>query len=383
MKVLMQTRENAFTLAGGDTTQLVKTKEALERMGVEVDISLDLHPDVSGFDVVHLFNLTRVQETYIQAKNARAADKPIVLSTIYWPTDDFEKGAATGLRGFLGKRLSVDGMERLKAIGKYVLRGERSEGARYLIRHSFHRMQLEILESCDVFLPNAKTEMDKIEECLGFHSDDFVVVPNAVDVSCITTAKNTASDDFKRYKNWIVCIGRIDIRKNQMGLIKAIEGSDYKVVFVGRKSPGHREYADRVVSTIEANENMEWIEQLSNTDIYRLCGECRVSVLPSWFETPGLVSLEAAAMGCNVVVSPEGTTKDYFGSSAFYCNASDPSSIRSALDKAYNADYDDKFGEKILREYTWEQAAKKTLEGYEKALWKHANSRRNGGNYEI
>lgn len=234
----MQTRQNVFDLAGGDTTQLVKTKEALESKGIDVDLSLDLRPDVSGYDVVHLFNLTRVQETFIQSKNAKEAGKPVVLSTIYWPTDSFEKSAANGLRGFLGKHLSVDGMERLKAFGKYVLRGERSEGARYLMTHSFQKMQLEILDNCDVFLPNAKTEMDQIAAHLGFRTDNYVVVPNAVDVASIKAAKEVESTGYERFSGWIVCIGRIDIRKNQLNLIKAVEGSDYKVVFVGKKSPG-------------------------------------------------------------------------------------------------------------------------------------------------
>lgn len=93
-----------------------------------------------------------------------------------------------------------------------------------------------------------------------------------------------------------------------------------------------------------------------------------MSVLPSWFETPGLVSLEAAAMGCNIVVSPKGTTRDYFGDSAFYCNVSSPSSIRAALDEAYAVNYDEDFGRKVITEYTWEKAAEKTLDGYQLAL---------------
>lgn len=160
----------------------------------------------------------------------------------------------------MGKHLSVDGMERLKAFGKYVLRGERSEGARYLMTHSFQKMQLEILDNCDVFLPNAKTEMDQIAAHLGFRTDNYVVVPNAVDVASIKAAKEVESTGYERFSGWIVCIGRIDIRKNQLNLIKAVEGSDYKVVFVGKKSPGHIEYANKVVSEIEANPNMEWGE---------------------------------------------------------------------------------------------------------------------------
>ena len=368
MKVLMQIRQNVFNLSGGDTTQMIKTKEALEAKGIQVDLSLELRPDVTPYDVVHLFNLTRVQETFIQARNARAAGKPVALSTIYWPTAEFERGAASGLRGLLGRHLSVDSMERLKAIGKYVLRGERGEGARHLMVNSYSKMQLEILENSDVLLPNALTELNKIEQYLGFKSRNYVVVPNAVDVSSIHEVLAEDSGEFSRYQGWVACIGRIDIRKNQLNLIKAIEGTDYKVVFVGKKSPGHIEYANKVVSIIEDNPNMEWIEQMSNKDVYRLCKECRVSALPSWFETPGLVSLEAAAMGCNIVVSPEGTTRDYFGNNAFYCDVNDPSSIRSALDAAYAADYDGSFRNRILNEYTWERAAEKTIEGYELAL---------------
>lgn len=368
MKVLMQIRQNVFDLAGGDTIQMLKTKEALEAKGVEVDLSLELRPDLSSYDVVHLFNLTRVQETYIQAENACRAGKPIVLSTIYWPTEAFEKGAASGLRGMLGRHLSVDAMERLKAAGKYVFRGERSEGARYLVTHSFQKMQRQILDSSTVLLPNAETEISKIEEYLGFHSNCYVVVPNAVDTASIEAARKDTTKSFAHYKNWVVCVGRIDIRKNQLNLIKAVKNSDYRVVFVGKKSPGHVEYANKVIDEINRNPNMEWIEQIPNSDIYRLYKECRVSVLPSWFETPGLVSLEAAAMGCNVVVSPEGTTRDYFGESAFYCNVSDPTSIRKALDAAYSSHFDCAFGEKILSDYTWERAAERTIEGYEMAL---------------
>ena len=80
------------------------------------------------------------------------------------------------------------------------------------------------------------------------------------------------------------------------------------------------------------------------------------------------MSLEAAAMGCNIVVSPKGTTRDYFGDSAFYCDVNDPASIRAALDEAYYADYDEDFGRKVITEYTWEKAAERTLDGYELAL---------------
>ena len=84
MKVLMQSRKNFFELRGGDTVQLEKTKMELEKLGVEVDFSLDFEPDLSNYDLVHLSNVTRIQETYLHVKNAKKQGKPIVLSTTYF-----------------------------------------------------------------------------------------------------------------------------------------------------------------------------------------------------------------------------------------------------------------------------------------------------------
>ena len=48
-------------------------------------------------------------------------------------------------------------------------------------------------------------------------------------------------------------------------------------------------------------------------------------------ETPGLSSLEAAAMGKNIVVTTKGDTYDYFEDYAFYCEPDDIESIKNAL----------------------------------------------------
>ena len=70
-------------MRGGDTVQIEKTKEQLEKLGVEVDISLELEPDLSAYDLVHLTNVTRIQETYVQMQNAKKQGKKVALSTIF------------------------------------------------------------------------------------------------------------------------------------------------------------------------------------------------------------------------------------------------------------------------------------------------------------
>ena len=370
MKILMQIRANIFTCPGGDTIQMQKTKVALEKIGCNVDLSLELRPNLSDYDVIHLFNITRVQETFIQVQNAVEQKKPIVLSTIYWPFNDFEKKANIGIRKILGKFFDADKMASIKALAKYLLLREKDEGTKYLIHHKYSEMQQYILRNTNIFLPNALGEMEQIKKHLKFFADleDIVIVPNAIDLEIAEKALKEKTDKFVKYKGWLICVGRIDARKNQLKLLEAISGSDYKLLLVGKCSPGQKNYYKKVMRCIKDNPNVEYIEQISNDDLYQLYKECRVSVLPSWFETPGLVSLEAAVMGCNIVVSDKGTTKEYFGSYAFYCDVMDSNSIREQIDLAYCTVYDKNFRFKIMTEYTWEKAALATYRGYKAAL---------------
>ena len=370
MKVLMQIRANAFSCPGGDTIQMQKTREYLIKKGISVDLSLELSPDLSKYDIVHLFNLTRVQETYIQVKNAVAQKKPIVFSTVYWPNSEFEKTAGSGLRHLLGKTLTINQMESIKAFAKFVLWGNHDKGTKTLITHKYQEMQKYILENVNVYLPNAIEEMEQIRINLGYIAspDSIIVVPNAIDDHLAKKTLNSNSTEFDEYKGWVVCVGRIDMRKNQLRLIEAIAGSNYKLLLVGKCSPGQKRYFHKVMLAIKENSNIKYIEQIPNEKLYQLYKVCKVSVLPSWFETPGLVNLEAAVMGCNVVVSAKGTTKSYFGDCAYYCDVMDSRSIREKLDKAYDEPYCIELRSKILSDYTWKAACQATLEGYELAF---------------
>jgi hypothetical protein len=65
-----------------------------------------------------------------------------------------------------------------------------------------------------------------------------------------------------------------------------------------------------------------------------------VHALPSWFETTGLTSLEAGAMGCNLVVGMGGDTHDYFQDLAWYCEVETRKALRKPLKRALNQQND-------------------------------------------
>lgn len=57
MNILFQSRKDLLVHPGGDTIQILKTKEMLEKNGYNVDIELSDEVDVSTYDIVHIFNL--------------------------------------------------------------------------------------------------------------------------------------------------------------------------------------------------------------------------------------------------------------------------------------------------------------------------------------
>jgi glycosyltransferase involved in cell wall biosynthesis len=93
-----------------------------------------------------------------------------------------------------------------------------------------------------------------------------------------------------------------------------------------------------------------------------------VHVLPSWFETCGLATLEAAACGCNVVVTDKGYVREFIGDAGYYCDPGNPASIREAIERAAAAPLSEHLKQKIACQYTWEQAAGKTSEAYRQIL---------------
>lgn len=370
MRILMQSRKNFNSLSGGDTVQLTKTKEQLEKLGVNVDISLEWEPDLSNYDIVHLSNVTRIQETFLQIQNAKKQKKPVVLSTIFWPMQDFEKNGQIGIRKILNEKLSIDSIERVKAIARFCKDKEaRNKSTKNLISVGYTKMQKYVLDNTDIFLPNSEIEMQKLCQTFHFSTKNYVVVPNGIDAEIAARKLGLPElTEFQQFKNAVICVGRIETRKNQLALVKALDGSGYKLVLVGAVSSNHQKYYNEIKKYIDKNENFYHFPYIQNEKLYQLYKMCRVSTLPSWLDTPGLVSLEAAAMGCNLAVSSRGSTGEYFGKDAFYCEPDDLKSIKNAINLAYTKKDNKRLQEKVFQKYTWKEAAKATLKGYEMAL---------------
>jgi len=69
-------RSNLWSLPGGDATQILRTKAALEERGVEIALWSNPQPPSHGsYDLAHLFHLTRL-DTFVHAARSPAPACP-------------------------------------------------------------------------------------------------------------------------------------------------------------------------------------------------------------------------------------------------------------------------------------------------------------------
>jgi glycosyltransferase involved in cell wall biosynthesis len=114
-------------------------------------------------------------------------------------------------------------------------------------------------------------------------------------------------------------------------------------------------------------ERVCWLGRLDHDDplLGSAYAAARVFALPSWFETPGLAALEAALAGCSVVITPFGSTRDYFGELVEYARPDRAHEIEQALLKCWNSAADPRLARLVASRYLWPEVAQATAEVYD------------------
>jgi glycosyltransferase involved in cell wall biosynthesis len=375
VKVLLQgrTRRSLAASPGGDQVQIEETAASLVNdLGVHAEVSPDLEPSLDCFDLVHLFGLVRPQDVWVQAQNAVRQGKPIALSTVYCDVWEFERFGRGGAIAWLARHSNRDVIEGLKAVGRGLISREWHSGTAAMLTRGYGRMQLEVLAASSVFLPNSMSEWRRLTKDLRVPPDADRVVPvtNAVRLRPASTEglpPRIAALE-RDLRGCVLCVARIEGRKNQLNLIRAIARTNHTLVLAGKPTSNQRHYHEQVTRAAEASPNVVVLGPVTEDEKDALFRLAAVHALPSWMETTGLSSLEAAAHGCALVISPNGDTREYFGSEAEYCDPSDVESIRSAIERASRRGPSEALRQQVADKRTWQVAARQTLRAYEMVL---------------
>ena len=351
LKILMQNRGGTFTQRGGDTIVIEKLSEGLTKRGHEVVIDLDGSADPAKFDIVHLFNFVLPDFIEERAKAALAAGTPFVVTTLNEDLPSFHNQSIT-YANFLIHYVQY-GQDRAWY--------SKNEPDLYEITPCSGNDNTFAVKNAALLFTTGQAENLILQRSYGD-------ISNLCEIKLGHEIGEDVSPELfqEAYKlqDFILCVGRLESRKNQLMLLKALEDSNLPLVLVAGNVCYQPAYANAVKSFRRRGQTLI-LDYLSSEMLASAYAAAKVHVLPSWYELPGLVSLEAGARGCQVVVSDSGTTRDYLGDNAFYCDPDDERSIRVAVLSAYHASANEKIRD-LCRSYNWEDAVLKTEAAYKK-----------------
>lgn len=331
MRVLCQIRPDFLDFPGAETTQLLGTRSHLEKLGVDIEVSTDYEVDPEPFDLVHLLGTWSAAPTYVHFKNAKSWGRPVLLSPFYWNPLDHGEWRSTADR------------ERLAAWWEVT-----------------NNLRREILADTDLLAPATHAEAELIRRDFGLARPVHLVPPGVDRLYQHGDARRFTA----RYgqADFVLCVGRIEPQKNQLGLIEALSGTDLPLVFLG--PPADPEY---FVACQRRAETAVFYPPLPALEVADAYAAARVHALPGWDETLSQPSLAAGLAGCNVVAADRPYFRECLGNEAWFCDPSDLASIRQAVLAAWEAPRSASLRSRFV-EFTWERSAVETFRAYEALL---------------
>lgn len=341
LKVLYVSYPASFQNIGGGEILLLKMKEYVERQGVQVKL-FDMWTDrVEQYDLIHVFGSVKDCLGLIHVANARKV--PVAITPLFWSS---------------WKR----------AFGSY---GSAREKIEFFLRHAikvalprFPSARRAMMLSSQVVFPNSIMEEDQIHQLFAIPREIMTVVYNGVDPRFAS-----AKPDLWRAKHgtgdFILTVGRIEPRKNQLNLIRAVGGlQGVKLVVIGNPVTGFEAYDAECRKAGEGFTTFVPGMAHENPLLESAYAAARLYALPAWFETPGLVAMEAALAGAHVAATEGGSTREYFGNRVEYFDPGDIESIRRGIRGALQRNDQSVLRQHILENFTWDKVAADTVKAY-------------------
>lgn len=326
MNVLFATYPMAFHTPGGGEIQLLAYRDHLPGVGVDVTLFDPWQPRFLQHDVVHFFSCVGGSVHFCHF--VKQLGIPLVITSSLWITEE--------------------------------------------TRHHYPIDEIRAqLSLADRIITNSEMESDMLARVLNLERNRFVAVYNGVDAVFQTQPEASLfRQSFGVHGRFVLNVGNIEPRKNQARLLRAMDSlPDHELILIGHVRDA--DYFDEMMSDAPEG-RVRYLGPIDHhADLLRSAYRaCDMFCLPSTLETPGLAALEAATQGCRLVVTAEGSTREYFGEAACYVAPLDVDSIRSGLRQAALA-VDNTFRpdpELIWRRFAWTSVVHKLRQVYAQVI---------------
>ena len=200
-----------------------------------------------------------------------------------------------------------------------------------------------------VFAVSERTRRDLVE-LYGTPTEKIVITPNAVDPAFTPDGEPDG---------YLLFVGAIQRRKNPLAAAAAATAVGMPLVVAGpEKEPELARELERQGAQLRG-----YVDKAELATLYR---HAACLVLPSRYEGFGLPVLEAMACGTPVVAADEPALREVGGDAAVY---SDDAGLAAAVRRTLaERDARSRAGIERARLFSWEETARRIVDGYRRAL---------------
>ena len=360
LQVAMVNRSNVWSAPGGDSRIMrqMQSAAALREMDVYFPSTRN---QLERADVIHFVNMTLPAQFEPVAQIAQSASIPLALTTLYEDWPQFLNASHESFSVYRSFLVGETGFESI------------APGLRKLASHSPAKSVnfTSALDTVDLFLACANSEADRLRDDFPHIGSRVSVMPFHVDPPQ-TADSNALTSLYEKlgFEEYVLCIGRLETRKNQLALLAALQNVDVPIVFATGGYTPQPPYS-KAVRMWKRQAPVRFIERIPWNVMSALIQGAAVHALPSFYELPGLVHLEAAAAGVPVVASDWGAIEDYLPRQHFHaCDPLDLESITSAVTNALSK-RPAPAAAQIARSYSSEKLANAIHSAYESLATKN------------
>lgn len=326
---------------GGGETMIQNVFENLKKNDIDTEF-FNIYNRKTDFDIFHLFGSNNsVSELYTALSGE---NKTLIVSAI-----DFSNFSYLKLKLY-----------------KYVQKLYPGENT--------YKYRKKLFDYAKVIIANSKNEKKFLINYFGLDENKIEVVPVGVSSKFYKPASTIFLDQFK-LRDYILCVGRINSRKNQIKTINALKDLDLDLVFIGREDPSEMDYFNKFKILVEQTDNVHWIGQLDNGSdmLASAYANAKAHILPSFPpEFPGIASMEAGLSGTRVITTKSPAILETFEDLIYYCEPTEESMYEVTI-KALKQENDKKIREHLYNNYTWEEISKRIIKIYESCIFRSGN----------
>ena len=348
---------------GGPSTRIPLLVEGLRKSGVDAYLpELNSHTP----DLLHWLNVWPPDAAWDKLSRAKNAGVPIVFSPIF-----------LDLSGRSIWNVEVPALANSPAGGLDVERllelSHQTQSRHKDVDGSF-RLYLNqvkhIGDRADYLIFLSEKERDAFSRAGVSPGIPQSIIRNATNIIDSSKAPEGFAHEHLQLDNFVVQVGRIETRKNQLVLAEACRRLEVPVVFIG--SMTSPEYFRQVKEA--AGPYGIFLPRMSHNDPLFISAlrDANAFCLPSWAEGAPLAALEAGALGTPLILSDRSGESEYFGNFATYVNPGDllqlMNHIADSIEKPDGLEAKSERASFVRDAFTWDKHINETRGVYEKVL---------------